>query len=72
MTIGTFYNPFSDPQDRDPVSHCALCGAELYSEDICYLVGDLVLCEQCITSADQYPELRGFALDRYFRELYGG
>ena len=72
MTIGTFYNPFSDRQDREPVSHCSQCGAELYMEDICYLNNSSVLCERCVSDTEQYTEMRGLELDAYFNHIYGG
>ena len=72
MTIGTFYNPFSDPQDREPVSHCSQCGAELYTEDICYLHNSSVLCERCVSAMDDFPEMRGYELEDYLGGIYGG
>ena len=72
MTIGTFYNPFSDPQDREPVSHCSQCGAELYTEDVCYLCNSSILCERCVADAEQYPEMSGHELVAYFNNIYGG
>ena len=71
MTIKAFYYPFSDPQDRPPVSHCSKCGCEIYREDICYLYQGFVLCADC--GDENYDSLEtGRELELYFQKLYGG
>ena len=72
MTIGTFYNPFADTQDRPPVTHCHRCGGEIYSEDDCYLSGSEVVCEQCGNNESSGRLTTGRVLDEYFKTLYGG
>lgn len=71
MTIGTFYNPFSDPQDRPPVTHCHRCGTEIYREDKCFMHNALILCENC--GDPQWDcEETGYSIEQYYKELYGG
>lgn len=71
MTIGTFYNPFADPQDRHPTSHCHKCGSEIYLEDDCYMHNALILCDRC--GSEEYDiRTTGYELEQYYREMYGG
>ena len=71
MSIGTFYNPFADPQDRTPVSHCSKCRREIYQEDPCYLYQGCVLCADC--GDENYDSMEtGRELELYFQKLYGG
>lgn len=37
-----------DVQEHLPVAYCAHCGAELYENDECYMIGDLVYCNDCV------------------------
>lgn len=72
--IGTFYNPFQDRQDTRPESHCARCFGELYQEDLCYLIGSQVYCNNCCPEddAESSAPITGLELARYFDQMYGG
>ena len=68
--------PFRDKQQDPPVTHCNVCGAEIYRYSYCELDGCMVLCETC---AEERPDdyfyrsrMTGEEFDNYLMRLYGG
>ncbi|PWL91423.1 MAG: hypothetical protein DBY10_03350 [Clostridiales bacterium] len=50
-----------DAQQVPPVCHCALCGGELYRDDLLYLIDEQVLCPDCLGAfAAEYFRHRRF------------
>lgn len=67
-------NPYRDPQQEPPISHCSHCRGEIYSEDECYLIGGQVVCSYCLEDFEKeaHCSMTGYELDTYLHHIYGG
>lgn len=37
-----------DIQDAAPACYCSQCRGEIYDNDVCYVIDDIIYCEDCI------------------------
>ena len=68
--------PLRDAQQDPPVTHCNVCGSEIYLYDNCELDGSLIYCETCADERASNHEYRvsmtGKQLQDYLKSIYGG
>lgn len=65
---------YADKQQVPPVSHCAHCRGEIYSEDTCYIINGEIICNYCLEDFEKETRygMSGGELDDYLKHLYGG